>query len=319
MRRLEEDLGTDVEIYFKREDLLRPLCGNKIRYLEYVLGAYDQEAADCLVHCGGQTSNYMAQLAIVGAAEGIPVHLILLGEPPDEPNGNPLIEDLLGAHIYYRAGKFGGSCSNHKADLSATLREEGKRPYVIDYPFSNYSAILGYMTAYLEMRAQIEGGGAPEFDHFFLCSGSNSFLGLRMAANLAGDTTPITAFPPITWKENGLDHVAPDLDTFARIKIQEFSNWIEQNLQVNSLDFDERHVGSGYGIPTKASIDAVRQVGRCEGILLDPIYTGKAMAGLIARIENNEFEPGSRLLFFQSGGPINALGNFREFAQNSAT
>lgn len=319
MHRLEADLGTTVEIYMKREDLLRPMCGNKIRYLEYVLGAFEDEKADCLIHCGGQTSNYLAHLAIVGAAEGIPVHLVLLGEPPPEPHGNLLIEELLGAKMYYRLGSFGGACSKHKADLAAKLRAEGQRPYVIDYPFSNHSAVLGYMSAYNELRQQIDSGDAPEFDQIVLCSGSNSVLGLRLATDLAGDRLPITAFPSATWKESGLDHIAPNLDAFVAKKVREFGELVGQDLTISAIDFDERFVGQGYGIPTAESLAAVRRVGRCEGILLDPIYSGKAMAGLIARIENNEFEPGSRLLFFNSGGAINVFAYYREFAQSLET
>ncbi len=318
MHRLEADLGTDVEIYIKREDLLRPMCGNKIRYLEFVLGAYDEEASDCLVHCGGQTSNYLAHLAIVGAAEGIPVHLVLLGEAPSEPNGNPLIEELLGAHMYYRPGKFGGSCRDHKAVIAENLRKDGRRPYVIDYPFSNYSAVLGYLSAYRELRQQIDFGDSPEFTHLFLCSGLNSYLGLRLGADLSGDEIPITAFPPATWMETGLDNVAPDLNTFAKMKVGEFGNWVGQDFLTPEMDLDEEFSDPGYGIPSKESLEAVRRVGRCEGVLLDPIYSGKAMAGLIDRIEKNQFEPGSRLLFFHSGGAINTFTYFRDFAANSA-
>jgi 1-aminocyclopropane-1-carboxylate deaminase/D-cysteine desulfhydrase-like pyridoxal-dependent ACC family enzyme len=305
LRRLERELGGEVEIWIKRDDLLRPLCGNKVRYLEFVLGAYDAAGANCLVHCGGQTSNYMAQIAMVGAAEGVPVHLALLGERPEKLQANVLIEEVFGARVVFRPGRFGGSCSRFKAEIADELRDLGRRPFVVDHPFSNHSAMLGYMAFYAELRGQIARGEAPEPDHIHLCSAGNSYLGLRLAADLAGDRLPVTGFPPLRWAEAGLDHVAPDRPSFLRKKAVEFAAFAAVALRIPAIDVDDSFVGPGYGEPTPESVAAVRLLARTEGVLLDPIYTGKSMAGVIARIRAGQVRRGARILFVHTGGAAN--------------
>ena len=306
---LEAELGGGVEIYIKRDDLLRSLHGNKLRYIEYVLGAYREAGADCLIHCGGQASNYMAQLAMVGAAEGIPTYLVLLGERPAFPQGNALIADVFGAHVRYLPGSFGGSCSEHKNTLASELRATGRNPYVVDYPFSNHAGILGYIRAYLEIQEQIASGAVPPIDHIFLCSGGNSYLGMRIAADLCGDTVGITAFPPLYWEESGLGGIAPDLTTFLLKKVREFGGFAGCSLPTTVIDCDEQFVGEGYGIPTVGSMEAVRLLARLEGVLLDPIYSGKAMAGLLARLRAGNIAAGRRLLFVHTGGMINVFNH----------
>jgi len=307
LRRLEEALRTSVELYMKREDLLRPLCGNKLRYIEFVLGAYDRACADCLIHCGGITSNYLAQLAMVGAAEGVPVHLVMLGERPPSSHANVLLSEVFGAKLYFHAGTFGHSCSLLKAELAEKLRRDGHKPFVVDHPFSNFAATLGYMAGYLELDEQIDRGELPAPDHIFLCSAGNGYLGLRIADDLRGRGTKVTAFPPLRWDEAGLDDVANDRRSFLLRKVQQFEHFVGTALSTSAIDYDDGFVGPGYGVPSAASIEAVRQVASIEGILLDPIYSGKAMAGLLAWIKAGKVPARSRVLFVHTGGSTNVF------------
>ncbi|MBT3198147.1 MAG: pyridoxal-phosphate dependent enzyme, partial [Gammaproteobacteria bacterium] len=303
-----------VEIYIKRDDLLRPLFGNKLRYLEYVLGAYDATGSDCLIHCGGKSSNYLAQLAMVGAQEGIPIHLVIQGGRDDMPQGNPLLEELFGAQVRYHSEEPKRSCSDHKQQLADMLRIAGNRPYVIDFPFSNYSAILGYMRAYDELRQQEAEGVIPYVDNLFLCSAGNSYLGLRLAADLNGDQRNITAISPIRFRDTGLEAVVADREKFLLKKISEFSHFSEVELPTQRVDFDETWVGDGYAIPSEESVEAVRLLASLEGILLDPVYTGKAMAGLIHRVRSGQFTSGSRVLFIHTGGWVNVFAFHQVFS-----
>ncbi len=310
LRRLERELGTSVELYIKRDDALRPLYGNKLRYIEYVLGAYDELAADCIVHCGGLSSNYLAQLAIAGAEFGIATHLIMNERRPVSLLGNPLLAEIFGAQVHFQLG----SCEKLKAELAAQLAQEGLRPLVIDAPFTNHSAILGYLQAWRELCGQVERKEVPMPQHIFLCSAGNSYLGLRIGADLDGSDVRITAVSPIRFLDSGLSVVASDREGFLRKKIGEFAEFSGQNIPVSKLDVDENFVGASYGAPSSESIAAVRLLARTEGILLDPIYTGKAMAGLLDRIRTRRLPDGARILFIHSGGIGNVFSNYDAFA-----
>lgn len=316
LRNLEAKLGVGVEIYLKRDDLLLPMCGNKVRYIEYVLGAYEAVGADSLIHCGGPSSNYLAQLAIVGAREGIPIRIIILGEHPEEKQGNLLLEDIFGADIRFRTGPQGISCSRFKEEWAAELIKKGGRPMIIGHPFANYAGILGYMRAYAEIGEQIDAGDLPDVDQFFLCSSGNSYLGLRLAAYFAGDGRRITAFSPIRFSDAGLTDIATDRKSFVLKKAAEFCNFIGSEASALDVDLDESAVGEGYGTPSEDSIAAVRLLASTEGVLMDPIYSGKAMAGVLARLSAGDIPVGSKILFIHTGGGVNVFSQNRYFSGN---
>lgn len=315
LERLERWLGGGVEIYIKRDDLLRPFCGNKLRYIEYVLGAYRAGKHDCIVHCGEMTSNFLMQLAIIGAQEGVPVHVLLRGDHPPVWQGNILLEDIFGACISYRGAESKQSCSDIKRQYAQKLRSHGHDPFVIDYPLSNYIGILGNLGTYEELHIQIKKGDLPEIDHIVMCSAGNSYLGLRVASHLYGDMRRITAFPPIRFSDSGLGSVAADRRMFLLKKIREFADATERELDIATVEFDEGFVGDGYGVPTSESIEAVRILASMEGVLLDPIYTGKAMAGLISYIRRGAVTPGTRILFIHTGGWVNVFTFNNAFAE----
>lgn len=305
MRRLELEIGASVELYVKREDALRPLYGNKLRYIEYVLGALDLVGADCLLHCGGPTSNYLGQLAMIGAEAGLAVHLVVTADEPETVTGNPLIMQTMGARLRWQAGC---PCSAMKAAWAAELAAAGRRAMVIDAPFTNHSSILGYMRAWREITSQVRSGALPQPDHIVLCSAGNSYLGLRIAADMAGaEDWKITAFSSIRFADAGLAGIAASREAFLLGKAEAFASWCGERQHTFKVDVDESAVGPGYPIPSAESIAAVRLVGRTEGILLDPIYTGKAMAGLLDGVRKDRYPRGSRILFMHSGGWANAF------------
>jgi len=298
LERLERDLDASVKLYVKRDDCLRPLFGNKLRYIEYVVGAYDALDADAIVHCGGLQSNYLAQLAIAGAELGIPMHLIVNAQRPPGLQGNPLLAEIFGADIRYRQG----SGSALKAQFAAELAQAGARPLVIDAPFTNHSAILGYLRAWREITSQVKAGEMDMPDHIVMCSAGNSYLGLRIGADMDGAEVGITAVTPIRFADTGLQSVAPDRNSFLRKKVSEFGQFIGRELPTVKFDFDETFVGPCYGLPSKAGISAIRYLARTEGLLLDPVYNGKAMAALLSHIGAGRFGKGARILFIHSGG-----------------
>ena len=314
LRRLEAAICGDFKLYAKRDDRLWPLCGNKIRYLEFALGAYDAAGADCLVHCGGRQSNYLAQIALVTAELGIPAHLIILSDPPTRLGGNTLIEHVCGARLYFRPGEFGLSCSAYKKELATRLRAEGRKPYVIDHPDGNFHGFLAYMSAYDELMAQCREAEASPPAAIYLCSGFASALGLAVGAALASDDVPIVAYPPETWARDGLRHFAPDMRTFLGQKLEELSGHIGTEVGAGAIRFDESQVGEGYGHSTEAGLAAIELAARTEGLILDPVYTGKAMAGLIADARAGRIPSGSSVVFIHTGGIGNLFDQADVFA-----
>ncbi len=150
-----------------------------------------------------------------------------------------------------------------------------------------------------------------------MCSAGNSYLGLRIAADLAQDDLDILTFPPLTWKESGLADVAPDRTAFLAKKVGEFAEFSGTAIPAHGIKYDDTFVGDGYGIPTPASIDAVKLVAATEGILLDPIYTGKAMAGLIRHIKNGNSNLSGNVLFLHSGGAVNVFTYAENFSRTA--
>jgi len=312
MVHMEKELGTDVELWIKRDDLLKPFFGNKLRYIEYILGEYYRSGADCLVHAGGLTSNFMCSLAMIGAEFQIPVHLILTGERPSPLTGNPLLCELFGAHVTYTKGREGTSNSSVKTQIAERLIAEGLKPFVIDYPLSNFLPYLGYINCYAEIMDQVDGGECPKPDHIILCSGWHSYLGLRIASDLIGDSTQITAIHAGYWAGSGLDQIYPQEGEFLLEKVKEFSQFLEIELPTHSFDMDDSYVGSGYGITDERCLQAMHLAAKSEGVLLDPIYSAKAMAGLIDYIHKGRFFPGDRVLFIHTGG----FGNVFNYNQD---
>jgi D-cysteine desulfhydrase len=303
LRQLERAVGGGVALYVKRDDAICPMGSSKLRYLEFVLGAFRAKGSDCLVHCGGPTSNYLAQLAMVGAQRGIAVHLAIQRDE-DRLQGNALLASLYGATLR----QIGGSaCDAAKKAWARELTDAGHRPFVIEPPFSNHSAILGFLAAFLELQAQVAAGVCPMPTHVVMCSAGNSYLGLRLGAALAHAGVTILAFSPIRFSDTALTALAGDRREFLQRKLVAFGEAVGVSLPTVDPFVSEDDVGPGYPTPSEPSVQAVRELARTEGILLDPVYTGKAMAGCLRMIRGGALPPESRILFWHSGGAPNVF------------
>lgn len=303
--RLERHLNANVSLFIKRDDMLRPLCGNKIRYLEFVLGQYEKSGCDCLIHGGGLTSNYLTQLAMVGAARGIDVHLAIGAQRPDILQANQLIQALCGAGLHFSEVDVSqASNAEPKMALAQQLREQGRKPFVIDYPLSNYTAYLGYMDCMREILLQSAEVDVP-FSHVVLCSGWHSYLGLRIAADMVRPDLGIIGFRPVRREGTWIGRKYPDFDLFLRDKVNEFAEFLGVPLTTAAFDLSEDQVGPGYAEFDLRTLEAMRLLASTEGILLDPVYSGKAFAGLLERLAQGVFPSGSSVLFIHTGGVAN--------------
>jgi 1-aminocyclopropane-1-carboxylate deaminase/D-cysteine desulfhydrase-like pyridoxal-dependent ACC family enzyme len=280
------------------------MFGNKIRYIEFIFGLYKKLGYDCVLHAGGITSNYMAQLAMAGAACQIPVYILIRGKKPSLLQGNTLLDELFAQKVvYFETDE--PTNTGIKKKYAEELKKQGLNPLIIDYPVGNFYAYLGYMKAYYELKKQQEQKVCPFFNNIFLCSGFHSYLGLKIAADLFNDPVEITAFRASKWEDTGLSKMFPDINVFLKTKVDEFSEFLNVRLLSHRFNLTDEFVGNGYAIPDPLTFDTILQLSRAEGILLDPVYTGKAFTGLIHYIRNGKIPRDSKVLFIHTGGLIN--------------
>mgnify|MGYP000628006060 CR=1 FL=1 len=298
MPRLSQALGCN--LWVKRDDCTGLAGGgNKTRKLEYLLAAAREAGADTLVTIGGLQSNHARQTAAAAAKFGFACELVLedvAGTPKQDyyQNGNILLDKLFGATIHCLMD--GEDCVAFADQLMTELTAAGKKPYLIPVGGSNEIGSLGYVRCANEILAQIK-EQALTVDHIVLASGSAG----TQAGLLAGLIAAKVDIPVLG--------IAVSRDTQAQqILVQTL---LEKTLATMGLDpqlaegrvvADGGYYGTGYGITTEATIEAVKLCAQREGLLLDPVYTGKGMAGLIDKCRTGVFAATDTVLFLHTGG-----------------
>jgi D-cysteine desulfhydrase len=295
--RVSRMLGRD--IYIKRDDTT-PLAfgGNKLRKLEFLTADAQRLGADTLVTAGAIQSNHVRQTAAVAAQLGMRCHA-LLENPTDTTDidylhsGNRLLLDLFDAH-----GEPVAALHNADAQLQSLadrLRGEGHKPYVIPIGGSNPLGALGYVHAGLELAQQAEAMDIS-FSAVVLASGSaGTHGGLALALAHAMPETQVIGVTVSRTVEAQAPKVAALIDGTADLLDVE----VPPELR---LELWDEYFLPRYGEPNKATIDAIRLLARTEGVLLDPVYTGKAMAGLLDGVTHERFDGNGPLLFLHTGG-----------------
>mgnify|MGYP004002208539 FL=1 len=198
----------------------------------------------------------MTQLAMVGAEMGIPVHLIFNEKSPFIIEGNHLLVKYFGANVHYNHGNNKLSNTERKKELASDLLSGGDKPFVIDYPISNYTAYFGYMRCLLELIKQMEDGCFDDAKnlHVFICSGWHSYLGMRMAADILKTDIRITAYRPTYWLGGGLDNFYPNFEIFIKDKVSEFSDYIDYEIPTYKFDLREEFIGHTKEIVNKLKL-----------------------------------------------------------------
>jgi D-cysteine desulfhydrase len=277
--RLSAELG--VEVLAKRDDLTGlGLGGNKIRKLEMLMAEAVAAGADAVVTCGAVQSNHCRCTAAAAAKLGLGCGLVLF-EGRHGENGNLLLDELFGATVERHPASERDSAD----ELMARLGERYRKPYLIPFGGSNALGAAAYVWCYQEL---LEQHGARGGTLFCVTSSGATHAGLALAETMLGGpkVVGVTVGDPAA---NCVDRLAFLLTGAARM-----------------LGFDgqthcrvmDGYQGEGYGIPSEAGNEAIRRLARAEGILLDPVYTGKAMAALLADHRNHE----PPLIFLHSGG-----------------
>jgi 1-aminocyclopropane-1-carboxylate deaminase/D-cysteine desulfhydrase-like pyridoxal-dependent ACC family enzyme len=293
--RFSAALGGGVEVWIKREDLL-PVAfgGNKLRNLEFLVGAALAEGADCLVTSGRRWSNHARLTAAAGAKAGLAVHLVLSGPPTDPPNPGVVLDRLLGATVHQAATDDRAEREAQVGHVAADLRRAGRRPFVIGVGGSGLIGALGQVLAGLEL---VEDSGAigrlP--DEVILPSATGGTqAGLLAGLATARATTTVRGF--------AVARPAAELVPAIAAILAELSGVPGLvGVPEDRIRLDDGELGRGYGRPTAAATEATELLARTEGILVDPIYTAKALAGLIAVARRGELEDRT-VVFWHAGG-----------------
>jgi D-cysteine desulfhydrase len=298
LRHLSHQLGGP-DIYIKRDDLLGLAAGgNKTRKLEFLVADALAQGADTLITVGAVQSNHCRLTLAAAAREGLKCRLVLEQRVPGSydkrASGNNFLFDLLGVESVTVVDA-GADLTAAMQKIADELKAEGRRGYVIPGGGSNALGALGYVACAEEMLAQCFDAGL-RLDHIVCASGSaGTHAGLLMGLlgnNAHIPVTGINVRRPRAEQERNVHTLAADVARLLAIETPPRES-------VTALD---EWVGPGYSLPTPAMIDAVRLLARSEGVLLDPVYTGKAMAGLIDLVRRGAFKKGEHVLFLHTGG-----------------
>ena len=294
--RLSEALGGP-RILIKRDDLTGlALGGNKVRKLEYLVGEALSLGCDCLITGGAAQSNHCRQTAAAAAARGLECHLALGGEAPALPGGNLLLDMFLGAKIHWSGEQRKGE---RIPSIEEELRSAGKRPYVIPYGGSNEIGALGFVEAVRELGAQLASMGEMPDAIVFPSSSGGTQAGLIVGAKVQGLRSALVGIA-IDKGEAGDGPFADRVLELAR----ETGASVAPGERFSSGDviLKNGYLGGGYGVVGDLERQAIRLMARTEGILLDPVYTGRAFGGLVDMVKNGEYGHGQTVLFWHTGG-----------------
>jgi 1-aminocyclopropane-1-carboxylate deaminase/D-cysteine desulfhydrase-like pyridoxal-dependent ACC family enzyme len=296
MTRLASALGaSSPRLFVKRDDLLSFGCGgNKVRKIQTVVAEAMAAGANALVTCGGVQSNHARVTAAAGAALGMKVVLVVNGAAPAQPTANAKLDRLFGAEIRHVASRDERSPAMEQA--AADLRAAGHRPFIVPLGASTPTGALGFARGVAELAAS---GLRPDVILHSSSSGGTQ-AGLIAGCALFGLRAKVIGISADESAQSLRRSVGDLLEAMAdRIGAKRETIGAGQE-----IDIDDSQVGDGYGLPTPASTEALELTARREGMLLDPVYTAKAMAGLIARIRAGEFSAGQSVLFWHTGGQV---------------
>jgi len=283
---------TGVSFWIKRDDLTGDigLGGNKARKLEYLVADALQAGATHLLTTGGPQSNHARATAAAAAKVGLKAVLLLAGKDPGTRLGNLLLDQLFGAEIRFPGAVTPEDQQRSLEEAAAALQREGHRPYIIPVGGSTPLGTLGSYRCYQEIAEALPGDA-------WICTATGSggtHAGLALGAALHGRATRVQGFS-VWQRSNVLEGVTAGL-------VQEAARLLGESAPPQPIHVDDQYLAPRYGKASPAGTEAIALLARLEGILLDHIYTGKAMAGLLDYIRRGIIRPGEQVVFVHTGG-----------------
>ena len=297
--RLRRHIGGP-RLYIKRDDCTGlALGGNKTRKLEFLIGDARKAGATTIVTEGGLQSNHVRQTAAAAAKAGLTCHLVLNHNTPIDTaiyreNGNLLLDRVLGAVVHPCAAV--ETRADALARLLPKLRDEGEAPYYIPTGGSNETGALGYAAAALELLQQANEAGISIDRVLFATSSGGTQAGLVVGMAMAEARVQVLGIDI----ENKADSLLADVRKIAEACAHKVG--LKAALPNDAFEIRRGYAGAGYGIPSPGMVDAVGLLARLEGIVLDPVYAGKAMAGLIDLMRTGAFGADETIVFVHTGG-----------------
>jgi L-cysteate sulfo-lyase len=276
-------------LWIKRDDLTGlGAGGNKVRKLQYTCAQAMAAGATTLITSGAAQSNHARLTASAAARLGLRSVLVLSGSRPDRPEGNLLLDRLAGAELVWTDAELGRLYEEVERQ-ARRVQAEGGVPHVIPFGGSSPFAARGYLDCAQELLVQL-----PDLDRVVVAFGSGGTMAGLVAGlgpdrvlgvDVGGVADPYTALREL-------------LDGMPGVRVK-----------ASQLRIDDRQLGAGYGSLTPAAAQAIRLAARTEGLFLDPIYTGRAMAGLIAAVADGGIAPDRRVVFLHTGGLPGLFGH----------
>ena len=315
MKGLARRLGTD-RLFIKRDDCTGLATGgSKTRKLEFLVGDATRQGADTLLTHGAVQSNHVRQTAAAAAFMGLACEAILEERVQGAPaayhdSGNVLLDQLLGVQLHRVPS--GTAMDAALEALAQKLRAQGRKPYVIPGGGSNALGSLGYVDCVLELQRQCDAMGLRK-PHLVHATGS--------AGTQAGLVAGIHALG-LDWPVTGIGVRLPR--ELQETRVHELASrvlgllGVEPPLPRERVVADDRFIGGGYGIATDSMVEAVTMLARTEGILADPVYTGKGLAGLLEMVRAGRFQPDEDVIFVHTGGSAGLFGYASAFVQTTA-
>jgi len=297
--RLTQKLQSPSRLWIKRDDLTGcAASGNKIRKLEFTLADAKQQGANVIITCGGVQSNHARATAVLGTQLGFKVHLLLRGEPEElTKRGNHFLDLLSGAEIScYPSSVYVPRFQALVDELCEHYRKQGLRPYFITTGASDGTGVWGYVHACEEIKKQsleLE----THFDHIICAIGSGGTLaGLTAGEKIYQLQSVVSGF-------NVCD-TAEYFEKKARADLREWKQKYQTSLDIEALTIRviDGYVGPGYAKAEKPIYQTIKELAALEGIILDPIYTGKAFYGMISELQKGRFNHAENILFVHTGG-----------------
>jgi D-cysteine desulfhydrase family pyridoxal phosphate-dependent enzyme len=295
MPRLLQALGGGPRLFIKRDDAIPfGFGGNKVRKLALVAARAVADGADTLITAGGVQSNHARATVAAAAKLGMRAVLVANGAAPDRLTANALLDDLLGAEVVYVPSREARTPMMHH--VAARLAGEGRRPFVIPIGASTPLGAIGFALAMAELAEQMP---PPDVIVHSTSSGGTQ-AGLVAGCRLLGLPSRVVGIS------------ADDSSSSLQTQVGGIIAGVADLLEIDSalltsgtvVEVDDRFVGDGYGIPTDQSREAIGLAARTEAIFLDPTYTAKAMAGLIAYVRERRLQENQSVLFWHTGGQV---------------
>jgi 1-aminocyclopropane-1-carboxylate deaminase/D-cysteine desulfhydrase-like pyridoxal-dependent ACC family enzyme len=297
--RLAKAVG-DVRIFFKRDDLTAiGMGGNKLRKLEFSLGAAKAEGCDVLVHGLAGQSNYCRQAAAAAAKVGMRCILVLRSshKSADPAQSNRLLDYIFGAEVHMVSADRAEQAAV-KSALIAKLQAEGHKPYSIDMRDEEFGGV-GYALCLAEILEQsAEAGFRP--DYVCVSGRGGTTAGLVLGKRLLGYEGKIQAFD-VAPADEETDRKGRELTASHAVQAAKMLG-LEESFTADDAPVTPAYGGTAYGVTTTAGLDAMLLLGRTEGLLAGPIYTGKGLSGVLDWIRTGRIARGSNVVFIHTGG-----------------